>query len=313
MFENFEKLENVELKNFSTMKTGGRARVILFPKTHLELIKIWEICSQNNLPLFVLGNGSNVLFDDNGFDGVIVSLKHFDKISVCDLCHSANHCCHFERSQKISRVGDEGVFVRVGAGINLFALNLKLKELGLSGLEWSYGIPATLGGMVVSNGGCFGHEIGEFVEEATVLCNGRIKRLKKAQLKFAYRVSNLRSCIVLNVKLRLTREKPQKIAGDMAFFLKKKRETQPCDLPSLGSIFKRIAGEETIFPAKIFDQLGLKGTNINGAELSTKHAGFVVNKGGATSADVLQLIRLLEDKLKELGLPAEKEIIILKK
>lgn len=298
MFEKFEKIENADLKNFSTMRTGGKARVIVFPKNKQELIEIMRLCEQHKKKSLVLGNGSNVLFDDTGFDGVIVSLKHFNKISICTKSMIKNDPSHCH-------------FVSVGAGVNLFVLNRKLAEMGLSGLEWSYGIPATLGGFIVGNGGCFGHEIADFVEEVTVLDDRKIKTLKKSVLQFSYRNSNLRKFVVLSAKLRLKQQSSEKIRQDMMLYFNKKRESQPCEFPSLGSIFKHIKTEnETLFPAKLIDEMGLKGFCIGGAQVSTKHAGFIVNKGGATSTEVLQLIELLENKFAQKGVKAEREIIV---
>lgn len=290
MFEKYEFLKDSDLSKFSTMKTGGKANYIIFPKNTKELQEILKIIKKNQQKSFILGNGSNVLFDDEGFDGVIISLKHFDKLK---------------------RVSQN--FVWVGAGINLFALNVKLKDMNLSGLEWSFGIPATLGGFVVMNGGCFGHEICELVEEVEVIENKKIKILDKNQLEFGYRCSNLKHCIVLNVKMKMKQADKKEIEEQMKVYLKKKKDSQPCDKPSLGSVFKVIYGKEIVYPAKIIDNLGLKGVKIGGAEVSCKHSGFIVNAGNATSGDVLKLIELLEAKLLETGIFPEREIIVLKK
>ena len=192
-------------------------------------------------------------------------------------------------------------------------MNKKLERLGLSGLEWSYGIPATLGGMVVGNAGCFDHEMGQVVKEVLVADGGKLKILKKDDLHFAYRSAkhndvDLKNYVVLAAKLKLFHEKREKIAQKMANFLKKKRELQPCDKPSLGSVFKRIEGNETIFPAKLIDELGFKGCKIGGAEVSTKHAGFIINDGNATAEDFLKLVEVVESKLAEMGVFPEREI-----
>lgn len=289
MFEEFEKKDNVSLKNYSTIKIGGNAKVIVFPKNINELIEILKIIKKNKQKYIILGNGSNILFPDKFFEGVVVSLKNIN---------------HIEK---------KGKFVYVGAGVNLFALNISLANFGLSGLEWSYGIPASMGGFVIMNGGCFEHEIGEFVEELLVLRDEKLEILKRENLLFEYRNSNLRKekYIVLSVKLRLFKEKTQKIREKMQFFYDKKKNSQPCDLPSLGSVFKRIDAKETIYPAKIIDNLGLKGVRINGAEISKKHAGFIVNVGGATCQDVVRLVKLVEEKLAQVGVFPEREIIVL--
>ena len=290
LFRGFDFFENVDLKNYSTMKTGGRAKYIVFPRSKRELVKVLKICHGQGMRFYVVGNGSNILFDDSGFDGVLVNLKHFNDI----------------------KISSESAFI--GAGMNLFYLNLYLQKNNLSGLEWSYGVPATLGGFVVCNGGCFGHEICEFVEEVTVLKDLQILTLKRDEIEFSYRHSSLKdSCVVLEVKLRLRLDNADVIKAKMLSTLEEKRRLQPCDLPSLGSVFKRvIVKEEIVYPAKLIDNMGLKGVKIGGAEVSKKHAGFVVNTGGATSEDVQKLVQFLENKLANLGVFPEREIVVLK-
>lgn len=289
MFEKYDCLENVELKNYSTMKVGGEAKYIVFPRTHLELKEIFEIMNEKDLRWFILGNGSNVLFDDEGFDGVIINLKHFDRII---------------------RNGNN---VRIGAGVNLFVLNQKLKEMNLSGLEWSYGIPGTLGGLLIMNGGCYGHEICEFVQEVTIFDKGKVKRLKREDIKFEYRHSDLNQYVILSAKLNLSPDLSENIENRMTENFFKKKNAQPYELPSLGSVFKLIhKGDEIIYPAKLIDNLGLKGVKIGGAEISQKHAGFIVNVGGATSEDIIKLMEYIECKLLEIGVKPEREIIVLK-
>ncbi len=288
MFEEFDCIENADLKNFSTMKVGGKAKYVVFPKNEKEVEKILQICAENKLKSFVLGNGSNVLFDDKGFCGVIVCLKKMDKIQFL-----------------------KNNVVKVSAGVNLFALNVALCERGLSGLEFCYGIPATIGGFVVMNGGCFGNEICQFVQSVRVLQDGIFKTLKKSECDFSYRHSKLQNCVVLSVKLKLKSEKSEKIAQNMASFLKLKRENQPCEFASLGSVFKAKKTNPEIYPAKLIDKMGLKGVKIGKAEVSKKHAGFIINRGGATSKDVLELVKFLEEKLRSVGVAPEREIIVL--
>lgn len=284
MFNNFDIIKNADLSNFSTIKIGGKAKYVIFPKSVSELKKILKIAKNNNIKTQIIGNGSNILFDDNGFDGAILHLKNFDKIEFFDK------------------------YAVIGAGVNLFKLNLVLKEQGLSGIEWSFGIPASIGGFVFMNGGCFGHEICEFVEEIKVLKNDRIVTLNRKKIDFGYRFSNIDG-IILQVKLKLKKDDCKNIERKMLEFLKKKRDTQPCDMPSLGSVFKRISSRDgRVLPAKMIDTLGLKGVKIGRAEISTKHAGFIVNLGGATADDVKKLISLVENKFAEYGVFVEKEI-----
>lgn len=288
MFEEFECLENVELSNYSTMRTGGKAKYLVFPKNVKELQKILKIIKKNKQKFCIFGNGSNILFKDEGFDGVLINLKHLNKFEVL------------------------GESVYVGAGINLFYLNQILQKKGLSGLEWSYGIPATLGGLVVNNGGCLGHEIADFVEEVFVLKGLKVLVLNRSEIEFSYRNSSLKhKFIVLSAKLKLKHENPEVIKAKMIDYLETKRKSQPCEYPSLGSVFKRVQGEGILYPAKLIDNLGLKGVKIGGAEVSKKHAGFIINVGGATSRDVEDLIVFLESKLAEIGVFPEREIEIL--
>ena len=284
MFNSFEIIKNANLSKFSTIKIGGRAKYMLFPKTVSELKKILKIAQENNIKTQIIGNGSNVLFDDRGFDGAIVSLKHFDNIE-------------FSNEKVI-----------VGAGVNLFKLNAALKNHELSGIEWSFGIPATIGGFVFVNGGSFGHEICEVVDEVRVLRNGKISTIKRKKIDFGYRFSNIDG-IILQVVLKLKRDDSEKIEKRMMDFLEKKKQSQPCDMPSLGSVFKRIVSKSgTVMPAKMIDTLGLKGVKIGKAEISTTHAGFIVNLGGATSQNVKDLIALVEKRFEEYGVFVEKEI-----
>ena len=367
MFEEFEHLNDAELANFSTMKIGGWANWLIFPKNVQELKKILKICHEKEIKTFILGNGSNVLFDDAGFDGAVICLRHFSYLRSNDnekfkknkkrekRLKIKNQQENFEneenqmpskkqqRNRKIQKfkrgqkcrknVQKSGFFdaifpplklcnkpiwrvelnnrtrcVEVGAGINLFSLNMQLAKLGLSGLEFCYGIPATLGGFLVMNGGCFGHEICEIVEEVQVLQDGKILWRTRDECDFSYRHSNLQNCVVLGAKLRLLEEKSENIVQNMNFFLEKKRASQPCDLPSLGCVFKAANG---VSVGKILDDMGLKGFCIGRAQVSTKHAGFIVNMGGATAKDVTELIKFLEVKLLEAGVKAEREIIVL--
>jgi len=286
MFSEFENKKNVLLSNYSTVKIGGVANCIVFPKNYLEIKKILKIIKKNQLKYIFLGNGSNILFPDNYFSGIIISLKHFNRIKIDKNC------------------------VRVGAGVNLFYLNHKLADVGLTGLEWSYGIPASFGGFVFMNGGCFGHEVIEFIEDVVVLQNGTVKRLKKADLHFSYRNSNLKDCVILSAKIKLRNADKNYVLENMSYYYMMKQNSQPCDMPSLGSVFKRVMGEEVVYPAKLIDNLGLKGVKIGGAEVSQKHAGFIINSGNATAEDFRKLITLLREEMSKLGVFPELEIYV---
>lgn len=285
MIENIEKKENINLAQYSTMKTGGIGKIVYFPKTHLEVLQILKSYGEENC--FILGNGSNVLFPDKNFNKILISLKYFDKFKVCDSV------------------------VIVGAGLNLFKLNNLLCQNNLSGFEWSFGIPGTIGGLVYMNGGSFGSEICQYVKEILVIEDKKLKCIKREDINFEYRSSNLKNAIILQIKLCLTKSNKETILKNMTNFYNIKKEKQPCDLPSLGSVFKINFDKEIVYPAKLIDNLGLKGVKIGGAEISQKHAGFIVNSNHATSKDVLDLVEFVEQKAKENGVTLKREIIVL--
>ena len=291
MFENILNKKDELLSNYSTIKIGGKAKYIVFPKTAYEVKSVLKEIKENNLKYFILGNGSNTLFDDDGFDGVVVCLKN---------------CIRMQKNLN---------YIYVDAGVNLFSLNIFLAKSNLGGLEWSYGIPGTIGGLVYMNGGSFGHEIGEFVEELLVLTKDlRLKKLKKEDLCFKYRCSNLQNFIILKIKLKLFYEKSASVFKKMQECFDLKKKLQPCDKPSLGSVFKRFEKDgEICFPAKIIEELNLKGISVGGAQVSTKHSGFIINSGGAKSADVKKLVGLLQEEMKKVGYSPETEIVILEK
>lgn len=288
MINNIEIKYDEKLSDYSSIKIGGKAKIMMFPKTVKEAVEILNFARKTGQKIFVLGNGSNVLFDDNGFDGIVINIKNFNKI-------------------KLFRSG-----AYVGAGVKLFYLNIKLQQTGLSGIEWSYGIPASVGGAIFMNAGCFGHEVGDVVEYVDVIKQGELARLKRNQILFDYRKTSLDDCVIIGVKLKLKKSSPQQIKESMDAFFDKKRMSQPCDAPSLGSVFKRINIDgETVYPAKLIDTLGLKGVKIGGAEISQKHAGFIVNTGSATSSDYKALVSLIERKCHEVGVDLQREVIYL--
>lgn len=287
IFGNLEVKENEPLKDHTTFKIGGDAKYFAEPKNIKELKKLLEICKSTNMRYFIIGNGSNLLVSDNGFDGLIISLKNFNDIKI----------------QK--NKGFESVCV--GAGINLFLLNKNLANNGISGLEWSYGIPGTLGGAIKMNAGAFNHCIFEFLEELTVIKNGKLKKINN--LKAEYRKSFLTDEIVISARLKLKNGNMHDILNKMNEHLSIRREKQPYNLPSAGSVFKR---NVDIIPAKIIDDLGLKGIRIGGAMISTKHAGFIVNVDNAKSDDVNKLINLIKKIAAYNGFSFEEEIIYLK-
>jgi UDP-N-acetylmuramate dehydrogenase len=245
---------------------------MLFPKDEFEFARAIEISRKLGLKTFILGCGSNTLFDEDFFDGVVITTN---------------------KMNSVKNLGD--AIVEVGAGTNLFFLNQKLAQFGLGGLEWSYGIPASFGGFVYMNGGAFGSEIKNFIKSVAVLDNGKIHTLEKQDLHFSYRNSALGERIVLSAKLQLFDDKQSKIEENMQNFLEKKKSLQPYDMPSLGSVYKRIFRDNVVYPAKLIDSLALKGVKIGGVEISPKHAGFFVNCDGGTWQDYAKLCEFVEN------------------
>ena len=279
MFENVEKIEKADLKNFNTFKIGGKG-TILFPKNVFELKKIIKECKNNKLKYFVLGNGSNLLFPDYDLDTVLISLKNFNKISKKEN------------------------FIYVEAGVNMFSLNKFCLENSLTNLEWSFGLPASFGGLVYMNGGAYEHTIFDYIRRVKVLNDNKVVWLKKNDIQFTYRKSNIEG-IILGGEIILNKIDKKTVENKQKYYFECRKSTQPLNYPSAGSIFKR---KNDIIPAKLIDSFNLKGVRIGGAEISKKHAGFIVNVDNAKSIDVRALIDYIKNKV---GIDLEEEIIIL--
>lgn len=283
MFNGLEVIEKADLKKYCTFKIGGRGTIV-FPKNVVELKKLIRECQKLNKNYFILGNGSNLLFSDFEINTILVSLKYFNEIR---------------------QVKKDEVFV--GAGVNLFPLNIYLKNHNLSGLEWSYGIPGSIGGAIFMNAGAFGHSISENILNIKVLKCGKVENISKKNLEFSYRKSNING-IILGATMKFKEGNLDEIAFLQQDYLERRKMSQPYDKFSAGSVFKRNI-EKNIIPAKIIDTFGLKGTRIGGAEISKKHAGFIVNNGDAKAIDVLALIEYIKCKTGE---DLELEIIYVK-
>lgn len=279
MFENVEKIEKADLKNFNTFKIGGKG-TILFPKNVFELKRTIKECKNNKLKYLILGNGSNLLFPDYDLDTVLISLKNFNKISKKEN------------------------FVYFEAGVNMFSLNKFCLENSLTNLEWSFGLPASFGGLVYMNGGAYEHTIFDYIRRVKVLNDNKVVWLKKNDIQFTYRKSNIEG-IILGGEIILNKSDKKTVENKQKYYFECRKSTQPLNYPSAGSIFKR---KNDIIPAKLIDSFNLKGVRIGGAEISKKHAGFIVNVDNAKSIDVRALIDYIKNKV---GIDLEEEIIIL--
>ncbi|MFA5144052.1 MAG: UDP-N-acetylmuramate--L-alanine ligase [Candidatus Omnitrophota bacterium] len=264
----------------TSFKIGGRADIWFEPKDANDLKRAVCFAAGKNMPFFIIGNGSNILASDSGFGGMMIHLAspYFKK-----LVFSGNSVC-------------------VGAGFSLPRLVAASCSRGLAGLESLVGIPGMVGGAVYMNAGGWTNpifrNIGEVVASLKVMdYNGRIKRLNKSDLNFNYRNSNLERYIILEARLKLKPGDKNALVSSLSHFLKMKREKQVLDIPSAGCIFKN-PSDFQFTCGQMIDMLGLKGRRVGGAEVSTRHANFIVNRRGATCRDVLELVELVKDRVK---------------
>ncbi len=286
--EGFSFKENEPLAAHSTFQIGGPARVYLAPESQQALCRVVSLCKNANVRYYLLGKGSNILFADKGFDGVVI-----DTVNLC--------ACAIDEA-------DPNTIV-VEAGASLARICILAQKHGLSGLAFAYGIPGTLGGAVYMNAGAYGGEMKDVVRSVSALCaDGEVREFSLAELGFAYRKSvfETNGACVLSARLSLTEGDPAEIKAKMDECMTARRDKQPLDKPSAGSTFKRPEGA---FAAALIDQCGLRGMQVGGAAISQKHCGFVVNMGGATCADVLALCEQVAAIVKEkTGYVLEREI-----
>lgn len=272
---------NVNLQNYCTIHIGGNAEYLYEAQDTDKLKQAYKLCKLHNIRYKVIGLGANLIFNDLGFDGAII----------------------VNRTNKITRRKNH-LYIDSGTPISMVVNYCYLH--GLSGLENLAGIPSTLGGGIVNNLGANTCEIGNFIDY--IICinnNGKIIKINKNKCNFSYRnsVFKTNNFIILKAKLNLNYDEKEQIKQRIIANINKKINSQPMNLPSAGSVFKRGA----IIPSLEIDKLGLKGTKIGGAMISTKHAGFIVNTGNATSKNVLDLINLIKEKVKSC-LSAELEL-----
>jgi UDP-N-acetylmuramate dehydrogenase len=281
---------NEPLYKRTTFKIGGFARFWAEPKDIDDLRSLLDFSKKKSLPLFVIGKGSNLLVKDGGFRGIVICLNspYFKRI----------------------KFQDNAIFACSGVALNNLINFTKAKTL--SGCEFLWGIPGTVGGALVMNAGTKYKNIGDLVEEVTVMdYNGKVKTLnkKQKQVTFGYRTSNLSKYIILGAKLKLKKGERQDILKNIKNFMEYRRLTQELSRPSAGCIFKN---PTTRSAGKLIELCGLKGTRVGDACVSGKHANFIVNLGSAQAKDVLKLIDLVQMKVKEkfeISLEPEIEIV----
>ena len=279
---------NENMSNHTTFKTGGNADFFINVKTRQELLFAVDTAKSTNTPYFIIGRGSNLLVSDKGIQGAVICLNEMRGIDIKDN------------------------MVSVKAGQSMQSLCTALYKSGLSGLEFAYGIPGTVGGAVYMNAGAYGSEIADRIVSAEYLDkNGEIKVIKKADMRLSYRDSifSKNGGIILSAEFELSYGDPECILAKMNGYLSRRKEKQPLEYPSAGSVFKRPEGN---FAGTLIEKSGLKGTSVGGAQISEKHAGFIVNTGGATSGDVKALIEKVREKVyADSGIELEPEVIFI--
>ena len=264
------------MKNHTTFRIGGPAACFVRPQDAGQVERILHICRENEVPWFILGNGSNLLVSDRGFDGVIIQIY-----------------------RNMSRIQVSGHHMTVQAGALLSAVAKQALREGLSGLEFASGIPGTVGGAVVMNAGAYGGEMKDVVESVTVLDEeGAVRKLAREELQMGYRTSLVKKkgYTVLEAVLKLNDGDPAAISARMEELKEQRVSKQPLEYPSAGSTFKLPEG---YFAGKLIMDSGLRGFRVGGAQISEKHCGFVINTGDATAEDVVRLIRQVQDIVYE--------------
>ncbi len=283
--------EKVLMKRYTTFRIGGICELMVFPNNRKELAFVIEECENQGFPWRILGRGSNLLVKDGGLEEVVINLqKGFNQIEQID---------------------DERV--KADAGVRLSHLVKFCQELGLSGLEFCVGIPGTVGGAIRMNAGAEGDEIFQHLLQVEFYRPPEGNYFKKSkELNFNYRHLQLKPKeVILSAEFQLSPDNPREIRERIVNYLKKRRRSQPVAYPSAGSIFKNPPGD---YAGRIIEELGLKGFRVGDAQVSELHANFIVNRGRAKASQVLELIRLIQEKArKEKGIQLELEIEVVGK
>ncbi|MGN0678730.1 MAG: UDP-N-acetylmuramate dehydrogenase [Oscillospiraceae bacterium] len=280
--------QNANLAALSSMKVGGKCDILIKPRSEKALQSAVVVCTRESIPYFVLGKGSNVLFGD--FHGAVILTGGLNSVSVT------------------------GNTVTAGAGASLGVVCRAALEHSLSGMECLFGIPGSMGGALYMNAGAYGAEMKDIVKSARVLLeNGEVVEIPLCEMDLGYRRSAFqgRNICILSVTMELTEGDSAQIKAKMEDVTQRRRDKQPLEYPSCGSTFKRPEG---YFAAALIDECGLKGCTIGGAQVSEKHSGFVINKGGATLEDIKSLVEHIKRVVSEKkGVELECEMLIIER
>lgn len=283
--------ENEPLSRHTSFRIGGSARYFAEPSTVLQMAALLKDIRRQGLPFFIMGNGSNLLAPDEGFDGVVIAL-----------------------GEKFSSVSCEGTVIKASAGALLSRIANMAYENSFTGFEFAHGIPGSLGGGVYMNAGAYGGEMRNVIKEIEYLDDDlKVQTLPVSSAEFGYRTSifkRKKGWVILSAVISLEKGDGEMIAEKMRELAARRRDKQPLEYPSAGSTFKRPEGH---FAAKLIEDCGLKGTHVGGAMVSPKHAGFIVNTGGATFGDVQKLIETIKDRVMDVcGVKLECEVEVMK-
>ncbi|MCY6483294.1 UDP-N-acetylmuramate dehydrogenase [Clostridium aestuarii] len=266
---------NALMKKYTSFKVGGPADILVTPTNYEQVKEIINFCKKNSITYYVIGNGTNLVVRDGGIRGVVINLSRLDKLSV------------------------DGEILSTQAGALLSsAAKLALKH-SLKGLEFANGIPGSVGGAVAMNAGAYNGEISQVIESVLIIDNnGQIRKISKDELELNYRMSAVLKFgyIVLEATFKLEKGDYETIKNRINDLTRRRKEKQPLEYPSAGSTFKRPEG---YFAGKLIQDCGLKGTSVGGAEVSVKHSGFIINKNNATAKDIMELIAIVQKKVKE--------------
>lgn len=275
---NIFESENIKydelMKNHTTFKIGGPADVLVTPRSFEQISDIIKLCKENNVPYYVIGNGSNLLVKDGGIRGVVIKLTELNKI----------------------KSEGENIIAECGAAIG--DVSKAAIEASLTGIEFACGIPGSVGGALTMNAGAYNGEISNVLESALIIDNnGEIRRLSKDEMELGYRMSAVLKYgyTVLEATFKLHKGEHEKIKERVDDLTRRRNEKQPLEYPSAGSTFKRPEGH---FAAKLIEDSGLKGFHVGDAEVSAKHSGFVINRGEASAREIMQLVEVVQEEVK---------------
>lgn len=269
-------ISDAKMKDYTTYKVGGPVKCVVYPNDEVSLITLIKYLDSNNIKYKILGNGSNVIFNDTGYDGVIIKLDNFNSLKII------------------------GTRVIVGAGYLLNKLALRVSRLGLTGMEFATGIPGTVGGAVYMNAGAYKSDMGYIITSIKVITpDYKIETLYNKDLDFHYRSSFLqknKGYICIEASISLVKGNPLEIMEIIEERKKRRVETQPLEYPSAGSVFRNPEGN---YAGKLIEDIGLKGYSIGGAKVSDKHANFIINTGTAKGEEIKELINKIKNDVKD--------------